>query len=127
MMAVDLVLVAVGGALGSVSRYMVAMSLSAASGSFCGFPVATLVVNYSGCIAAGVLAGLGERFGYLTPAVRHLLFFGFLGGFTTFSAFGLETTLLLRAGDFAIALGYVLASIAGGVVLTYAAYSATMW
>ena len=85
--ASSLILVALGGAAGSVLRYLVSLLGLALFGA--GFPWGTLAVNVLGSGVIGVLAGLGVQGG-----VRNLLVPGFLGGFTTFSAFSLETTLL---------------------------------
>ena len=105
-------LVGLGGAFGSVARYLLAtwtMQTVAPQK----FPLGTFVVNLAGCLVAGVLAGLAERWpGWLTADLRLLLFVGVLGGFTTFSAFGLETAQLLRRGEWLVASGYV-----GGRVL----------
>jgi CrcB protein len=91
----DLLLVGVGGFVGSVSRYYLSglvLHLSAASR----FPWATLAVNTLGCLAIGAIAGLAEHTELISPAARLFLLTGVLGGFTTFSAFGLETYVLGR-------------------------------
>jgi CrcB protein len=113
-------LVALGGAIGSVLRYEVGAlvlrhTLSAQ------FPYGTFTVNVLGCLIAGALAGLGERHGFLTAEVRLLLFTGFLGGFTTFSAFGVETVALIERGAWAVALTYVGLSVLCGVAALWAA------
>lgn len=100
-------LVAAGGALGSVLRYAVSVLLAASLGP--GFPWGTLAVNVLGSAAIGALAGLGVEGGW-----RLLLVTGLLGGFTTFSAFSLETALLWERGWW-LALLYVLASVALGL------------
>ena len=112
-----LLLVAAGGAAGSVARYLLAgWTLFAAPGQK--FPFGTLLVNLAGCLAVGLLAGAAERHGaWLTDELRLLLFTGVLGGFTTFSAFGLETAQLLRRGDWLLAGGYVGASVLLGLAL----------
>ena len=72
------------------------------------FPLGTFAVNLLGCLAAGQQAGwAGRHPGVLSPELRLLLLVGVLGGFTTFSAFGLETAQLLRRGDWLVAGGYV--------------------
>ena len=79
-------------------------------------PLGTLLVNLAGCLAIGLVVGAFARAGALSQEWRLFLVVGLLGGFTTFSAFGLETLALLRRGETAWAAGYVLASVAGGVV-----------
>ncbi|HYR33752.1 MAG TPA: fluoride efflux transporter CrcB [Burkholderiales bacterium] len=115
-----ILLVALGGAIGSVLRYEVGAlvlrhSLNAQ------FPYGTFTVNVLGCLVAGVLAGLGERYAFLTADVRLLLFTGFLGGFTTFSAFGVETVALIERGAWTMAVTYVGLSVLCGVAVLWAA------
>lgn len=107
--------VGAGGFLGSAARYGVAVAL-AASPLQARFPCATFLVNLLGCAAIGLLAGLWERFPTLDAQLRLFLVTGVLGGFTTFSAFGLETIALLRAGQWTMALLYVLGSVVLGVL-----------
>ena len=87
--------VGLGGFLGSICRYLVGLGIQTFSHSQ--FPWATLLVNVSGCFAIGVVYSL---FGRNSPNTSSLFLFmttGFLGGFTTFSAFGLETQHLLSS------------------------------
>jgi CrcB protein len=79
------------------------------------FPLATFLVNVVGCVMAGVLAGLAVKRDLFTPDVRLFLFTGLLGGFTTFSAFGVETVQLLRRGEYAVAIAYVVLSVMVGL------------
>ena len=72
-------------------------------------------MNVLGCLVAGVLAALAERHHLLSPDVRLFLFTGILGGFTTFSAFGLETVHLLKRGEVGVAAAYAALSVAVGV------------
>ena len=88
------------------------------------FPAGTFAVNVIGCLIAGLLIGLAENHDFLTPDIRLLVFTGFLGGFTTFSAFGVETVALLQRGDFAVAAIYVGGSILAGVAALWAAIKA---
>lgn len=99
-----LLLVAFGGAIGAVLRALAAQWLARD-----GFPVATLAVNVTGGLAIGLLAGLAARGGL--GAWQPLLITGVLGGFTTFSAFSLETVAFLEAGTVAMAALYVGASV----------------
>lgn len=105
-------LAAVGGAAGALARWGVAEALPHQRG---GWPWATLSVNLAGCLLLGLLVGmLFTRFpgrGWLRP----LLGTGVLGGFTTFSTFAVETVTSVETGAWAVAAGYVLASVLGGV------------
>lgn len=98
--------VALGGAVGSVLRYGVNILASRVTMAF---PLGTLTVNVAGCFVMGLLAScLALRGGqHLAP----LLLTGLLGGFTTFSAFSLDTITLWERGAGGLAVGYVLASV----------------
>lgn len=113
-------LVAVGGAIGSVLRYETGAFVLRQVGTV-QFPWGTFAVNVLGCAIAGLLAGLGERHAFLTAEMRLLLFTGFLGGFTTFSAFGVETIALVERGAWDLAAVYVLASVLCGLAALWAA------
>jgi CrcB protein len=95
-------LVGCGGFLGSALRYAVGGWVFHRAAGWA-FPVGTLVVNVTGCAAAGLLAGLAEKRDLLSPDARLFPFVGVLGGYTTFSAFGLETVLLLQRQQPALA------------------------
>jgi fluoride exporter len=103
-----LVLIAVGGAVGSLSRY--GMSRLVQRSAHTGFPVGTLVVNVVGCILVGMLAK-GFMNTQAHQELRALLIIGFCGGFTTFSAFSLETIALAQGGEWMRAGAYVAASL----------------
>lgn len=119
-----LILVAFGGALGAVSRFILSGWVLQFSANLL-FPLPTFIVNVVGCFLAGILAGCGERCSVLTPDVRLLLFTGILGGFTTFSAFGVETLFLIRRGEWIVAFVYILASVSIGCGALGLAYSIT--
>jgi fluoride exporter len=108
-------LVALGGAVGSVARYLVSVAALATLGA--GFPWGTLAVNILGSTAIGVAAGMG-----IEGQQRLLLVTGVLGGFTTFSAFSLETGALFERSPL-LAVLYVLAS----VTLGLAAFALAWW
>jgi CrcB protein len=112
----------VGGGLGATLRWAIGGWIQGAAASF--FPWGTFVVNASGCLVIGILATLLDERSLLGPVWRLFLLVGVLGGYTTFSSFGLETWRLVEAGDWlraaANAAGSVvvgLAAVAGGVVL----------
>jgi CrcB protein len=108
-------LIAVGGALGAIARYQLGGWVMARAGP--GFPWGTLVINVSGSFVLGFFATLTlERFVVARPWF-YLVAIGFLGAYTTFSTFSLETMNLLMTGSLARALG----NIFGSVVLSLAA------
>jgi len=105
-------IVAAGGALGAVARYGVGRLLPAT-----GWPWMTLTVNGVGGLLMGLLAGwLAFRGGVNGESIRLFAAVGLLGGFTTFSAFSLETALMIERREFALAGGYVAASVALSVI-----------
>jgi CrcB protein len=110
-----ILLVALGGAAGSVARYKLSGWILHHTLDW-KFPAGTFAVNVAGCLLAGVLAGLAEKHELFTPEARLLLFTGLLGGFTTFSAFGLETMYLLRKGEVLVAGSNVVLSVAAGLL-----------
>ena len=116
----SLLLVAAGGAAGCMLRYATGLLIAPQTIAW-RFPVATFAVNVLGCLIAGLLIGLGENRAVLTPDLRILLFTGFLGGFTTFSAFGVETVSLLEKGELLMAMGYVALSVICGLAALWAA------
>ena len=99
--------VALGGALGATLRYLVNVGALRAFGP--GFPVATLVVNVAGSFAMGLLAVALLETG--ANRLAPLLMTGVLGGFTTFSAFSLDTLTLWERGETTLALTYVALSV----------------
>jgi len=110
----DIILVALGGACGAVSRYLVGNVVGKTLGS--ALPYGTLVINVVGCFFMGLLMTAIVEKQILPPAARLLLCVGFLGGFTTFSSFGYETFALLTSGKLGVALGYAGGSVILGIL-----------
>lgn len=104
-----ILLVAIGGALGSVARYLVGLGMTRLMGV--SFPWGTLTVNIVGSFAIGILTELVVRRFDASTELRLLLVVGILGGFTTFSSFSLDTMALVERGATASAVAYVGASI----------------
>jgi CrcB protein len=114
--------VAIGGAIGSAARHGL-NRLVHQQWPLLQFPAATAIVNVIGCVAIGVLAGL-VAVGQLPMRTnwREFIFVGILGGFTTFSTFGLDTFTLLRAGDITQALLNVLLQVVCGIGGVYVGF-----
>ena len=94
----NILFIGLGGALGSIARYLVSNWVQTAAKSI-NFPFGTLTVNLVGCFVIGFLAQLAEARGVFTSESRAFVFIGILGGFTTFSSFGNETLNLARGGE----------------------------
>jgi fluoride exporter len=109
------VLVALGGAMGSAARYKLSGWVLHQTIAW-RFPAGTFSVNVLGCLAAGLIAGLVTKHDFFAPETRLLLLTGILGGFTTFSAFGLETMYLLKRGEVLVAGCNIVVSVAAGLV-----------
>jgi len=107
-----LFLVMAGGAVGAGLRHLVGRAAATALGP--GWPWGTLIVNLVGGLAMGVLAGIAARIAN-GDWWRLLLGVGVLGGFTTFSAFSLETVLMIERGAWAQVLVYVILSLCGSI------------
>jgi CrcB protein len=114
-----LLAIAVGGAIGSVLRYVVGQGVQRLARI--GFPVGTLAVNLIGCVVVGALAA---RFmnDESRPVLRAALTVGFCGGFTTFSTFTLETFGLFAAGNWPKAATYVALSVLSCIAGTAAGF-----
>lgn len=110
-------LVALGGALGAAARYSVSVWVGPLLGG--AFPYATLIVNGVGGFAMGVLVAAA---GQAHPGLLLFLGVGVLGGFTTFSAFSIETVRLLHDGAWTGALVYVTASVVSAVAACAAGF-----
>ncbi|WP_271898643.1 fluoride efflux transporter CrcB [Candidatus Phyllobacterium onerii] len=116
-----ILLVASGGAIGSVARYLVGVGMARAFGV--AFPYGTLAVNVIGGFLMGLFIELLARRFEGSPELRLFVAIGILGGFTTFSSFSLDVAVLWERGELAIALFYMLAS----VILSIGALFLGLW
>ncbi|HXD33640.1 MAG TPA: fluoride efflux transporter CrcB [Pyrinomonadaceae bacterium] len=114
------IFIGLAGLLGTVGRYGVGELVARRFGN--SFPIGTLVVNTLGCFLAGSLFYLLER-DAVSDTLRAVVMIGFLGGFTTFSAYGLQTFNLIRGGDIGLALLNVVGSNVAGLLMAWAGYS----
>jgi CrcB protein len=117
-MGVQVFAVALGGAVGSALRY--ATTLGAARFLGTSFPLGTFLVNVLGSLAAGFIFGIAEERAALPPILRIMLLTGFLGGYTTFSTFAVETVALLQDGSWVAALGSLLGNLLAGGACAFA-------
>lgn len=109
-------LVGIGSFIGGTLRYLIAQMVQ--SKFLSTFPFGTLTVNIVGCFVIGLVFGMSEKLN-LSPEWRLFLATGICGGFTTFSAFSLETMQLLRDGQIFFGLLYIAASILVGLLAVY--------
>jgi crcB protein len=109
--------VGIGGAAGSMLRFLV--SLLMARYTQAGFPFPTLVVNLTGCFLIGLLVGTFSQPPYANSSLRLLLITGFCGGYTTFSAFANENLLLIEQQQTLAAVAYTLLSVLLGIALVW--------
>lgn len=119
----EMLLVGVGGGIGAIARFKLSGLVLHRTINW-KFPLPTFTVNVIGCIVAGVLWGLAEKREWFNYNTRLLLFTGLLGGFTTFSAFGLETVDLLRRHEVGTAVWYVVLSVMCGISAAWLAITA---
>lgn len=117
-MPTRLLLLAAAGAAGALCRYGLSGLVQTWLGSR--FPWGTAAVNIVGCLAAGLLFGLFETRWALSGEARVVLMIGFLGAFTTFSSFMVDTTGLLRDAEWLMAAGNVILQNGLGFVALYA-------
>jgi fluoride exporter len=114
----SILLVALGGAGGSVARFLLS---GCVQGDRVGFPWGTLVVNLCGCLLIGAVMAWIDV-GIPRTEWRHVLVIGFLGGFTTFSAFSYEAIRLFTDGNLLGGLGYISATLFGCLLVTAGSY-----
>ena len=115
-----IILIALAGLVGTLLRYWLSGFLARQYGET--FPWGTMAVNLIGCFVAGALFVLTEKRFLVSPTIRTVILIGLLGGFTTFSAYGLQTFALLRDGEFGLAMLNVVASNILGLFMVWAGY-----
>jgi len=116
-----LILIGLAGFAGTVLRYGLSGWTARRFGET--FPLGTLVVNMIGCFLAGLLFYLMFDRYLVNQTIRTVVIIGLLGGFTTFSSFGLQTFTLLRDGEVGLALLNIAASNLGGLLMVWFGYS----
>ena len=114
-----IIMIGLGSFIGGVGRYLLSVLIQSRAAT--PFPLGTLAVNLIGCFLIGIVFGFFDR-GQVSHEWRLFLATGVLGGFTTFSAFSIETFTLFREGHFAYVVLYVLASVVLGLLATASAY-----
>lgn len=114
----NILLVGLGGGIGSIARYLCQRALG--SWFLNPFPIGTFVVNISGCLLIGLIHAIAVKHNVLNPEWRLLLTTGFCGGFTTFSTFAYENADLLRIGNFFYPAVYISLSVLLGIVAVFA-------
>ena len=113
--------IAVGSAIGGVSRYLVGGLTQRLMGGT--FPVGTLLINVTGSFLLGLILRYGVETATLTPEVRAFLTIGFCGGYTTFSTFSYETVALAEDGQWTRAALYVALSVGLSVLATFLGFA----
>lgn len=121
-MLINASLVGTGGFVGAICRYGLSglMQRSAIAGAF---PYGTLAVNLLGCLLIGIAVGFIDSRQMTSPEFRSFILVGVLGGFTTYSTFGLETFALLRDADFLRATANIAIHVVLGLALVWIGYS----
>ena len=115
----NILLVALGGAAGSVARYLLSKAIQDTAAT--AFPWGTMAVNMAGCLLIGLLYGLSSGDGARLGAdLKLMLTVGFCGGFTTFSTFANESLTLAKTGDALLSAAYIGSSVALGVLAVMA-------
>lgn len=115
-------MVGTGGFIGALFRFGLSGYIQR-NASTLAFPYGTLLVNMLGCLLIGLLVGLMDTRHIVSPELRSFVLVGLLGGFTTYSTFGLETFALIRDGDYIRAVANVAVHVILGLLLVWVGYS----
>jgi len=116
-----MILIGLAGLIGTLGRYWLSDVMAKRYGD--AFPWGTLLVNAIGCFVAGSVFYLTEERLVLSPTTRSVILIGLVGGFTTFSSYGLQTFTLMRGGEFGLAALNLTLSNLLGLSLVWAGYS----
>jgi fluoride exporter len=116
-----IVLIGSAGLLGTLARYWISGWADERWGAT--FPIGTLLVNALGCFAIGFLFHATEEKYLIDPVIRSAVLVGFLGGFTTFSSFAIQSFNLLRDGEIFMASANILVSNVAGLILVWVGYA----
>jgi CrcB protein len=116
-MTKQLILVGCGGCIGSILRYVILICIN--KDYLNSFPVASFIINVTGCLLAGLLIGLTERCCAFDKNMQCVFIIGLCGGYTTFSAMSFENFLLFESGHYLLMTLYSLGSIIAGFVAMF--------
>ena len=118
----SILFVGLGGAAGSILRYLVTIFSGKVMHSLHPYPIGTFIVNMVGCLLVGCLLGFFEQRQLLDSQLKILFVTGFCGSFTTFSAFSAEAIQLFESGNILIGVVYIGASIAFGLLAVWGGF-----
>lgn len=107
-------IVGLGGALGTMCRYVLSVVWKQGT-----FPFTTLLINVMGSLVIGIVFALNEKNNFISNDMKLFLATGICGGFTTFSTFSVENVMLLKAGNYWMAMCYILTSIVACLLATF--------
>lgn len=113
-------LLSISGSIGTIFRYLLSLSIN--NLNYLCFPAGTFIVNLLGSFLAGILLGVSNIL-IFSENLKIFLFIGFLGGFTTFSAFSAESFNLIKSGYFSVALVYIILTNILGIFLTFVGFN----
>jgi CrcB protein len=118
----NILLVGIGGAIGSIGRYMISLFYQKYQPLVTGFPYPTFIANMIGCIIIGAIMAYILKTNQTSDTIKFLLVTGFCGGFTTFSALSFESVQLLQNNQISTAFIYIALSVILGLGLTFMSY-----